>query len=204
MNAITDILNRGARRVPTWALYIAGAIPLIWIVGQLFTGGLGVDPVKAMEQQVGRTGLKFLVVGLAITPLRSFAGINLIRFRRALGLLGFFYILAHLLIWLLLDIQLLWGQIGADIVKRPYITIGMAAFTMLLPLAITSNNFSLRRMGAAAWRQLHKLTYFAVVAGGVHYVMVVKGWQLQPFVYLAIILALLALRLKWPRRRILA
>ncbi|SEJ05672.1 sulfoxide reductase heme-binding subunit YedZ [Pseudooceanicola nitratireducens] len=196
---LTQAINQGARRVPTWVLYIVGAVPPIWLFIAGLTGGLGVDPVKAMEHQMGEWALWLLIAGLCITPLRRFARINLLRFRRAIGLLAFFYIVGHLLVWLVLDVQIL-SQIWRDILKRPYITIGMAAFVLLIPLAVTSNNFSIRQMGAR-WRQLHKLVYLAAVLGAVHFVMLVKGFQYEPLIYLGVVLALLALRLPILSRR---
>ncbi|MBY6155914.1 protein-methionine-sulfoxide reductase heme-binding subunit MsrQ [Pseudooceanicola nitratireducens] len=196
---LTQAINQGARRVPTWVLYIVGAVPPIWLFIAGLTGGLGVDPVKAMEHQMGEWALWLLIAGLCITPLRRFAGLNLLRFRRAIGLLAFFYIVGHLLVWLVLDVQIL-SQIWRDILKRPYITIGMAAFVLLIPLAVTSNNLSIRRMGAR-WRQLHKLVYLAAVLGAVHFVMLVKGFQYEPLIYLGVVLALLALRLPILSRR---
>ncbi len=196
---LTQAINQGARRVPTWVLYIVGAVPPVWLFIAGLTGGLGVDPVKAMEHQMGEWALWLLIAGLCITPLRRFAGINLLRFRRAIGLLAFFYIVGHLLVWLVLDVQIL-SQIWRDILKRPYITIGMAAFVLLIPLAVTSNNFSIRKMGAR-WRQLHKLVYLAAVLGAVHFVMLVKGFQYEPLIYLGVVLALLALRLPILSRR---
>ena len=196
---LTQAINQGARRVPTWVLYIVGAVPPIWLFIAGLTGGLGVDPVKAMEHQMGEWALWLLIAGLCITPLRRFAGINLLRFRRAIGLLAFFYIVGHLLVWLVLDVQIL-SQIWRDILKRPYITIGMAAFVLLIPLAVTSNNLSIRKMGAR-WPQLHKLVYLAAVLGAVHFVMLVKGFQYEPLIYLGVVLALLALRLPILSRR---
>ncbi len=147
---------------------------------------------------MGELGLKVLIATLAITPLRKFAGLNLIKFRRALGLIGFAYIFLHLLVWLVLDVQIV-SQIIKDILKRPYITIGMAGFVMMLPLAVTSNNWSIRKLGSK-WRGLHKLFYPAILLGAVHFVMLVKGWQVEPLVYLAIVVALLATRVKMPKR----
>ena len=161
-------------------------------------GGLGVEPIKELEHEYGELALKLLIVGLAITPLRTHLGINLIRFRRAIGLMAFFYVAAHLLVWLVLDVQIL-SQIWADILKRPYITIGMAGFLVMLPLALTSNNWSVRKLGPK-WRQLHKLTYLAVLLGGLHFIMLVKGFQLEPLVYMAVIVGLLLLRLPGKRR----
>ncbi len=154
---------------------------------------MGPEPIKALEHAYGETGLKLLVLTLAVTPLRKYTGVSLLKFRRALGLSAFFYILAHLAVWLVLDVQLI-GQIWADIIKRPYITVGMAGFAALLPLAVTSNNASIRKLGAAGWRKLHKLTYLAALLGGAHYIMLVKGIQLEPLVYMAVIVGLLATR----------
>lgn len=189
-------VNGALKRVPTYTLYIAGVVPLIYLVTLLFTGGLGIDPVKALEHRVGKIGLQFLVAVLAVTPLRRFTGLNLIKFRRALGLLTFFYIAVHLAVWLALDIQFYWGEIWADILKRPYITIGMTGFALMLPLAITSNNRSIRWMGAVKWRILHKLTYLSSIAGALHYVWLVKGWQIEPLIYMAVVLGLMATRIR--------
>lgn len=187
-------VNSATRRLPVWAVYLLGVLPFVWLVVQLFTGQLGVDPVKAIEHELGLCGLYFLVGGLAITPARKFLGLNLIKYRRAIGVLSFFYVAMHLLVWLVLDIQLRWGEIWDDIIKRPYITIGMLSFLALLPLALSSNNISVRKLGPQAWRNLHKLTYVAVPLGAVHYVMIVKGWQIEPLLWLGAILALLLLR----------
>ncbi|MGH1370136.1 MAG: protein-methionine-sulfoxide reductase heme-binding subunit MsrQ [Maritimibacter sp.] len=196
---IAQTVNAALRSVPTWPLYLVALIPPIWLFYAGVTGGLGVDPVKAMEHEMGELGLQVLIIGILVSPLRKFTGISLLKFRRAIGLIGFFYIACHLAVWLFLDVQI-WSQIWADILKRPYITIGMAGFVLMIPLAITSNNKSIRLLGGT-WRKLHKLVYPAVILGGVHYVMLVKGWQVEPLVYLAIILGLLATRIKIPTPR---
>jgi methionine sulfoxide reductase heme-binding subunit len=192
---MVQAINSALRRVPPLALYLAGLVPLLWLVWLLVSGALGVDPVKRIEHQLGEWALQLLLAGLAITPLRRFAGVNLIRYRRAIGLLAFLYVTLHLTTWLLLDIQLRWSEIWADIVKRPYITAGFASFVALLPLAITSNNRSVRRMGARAWQNLHRLTYFAALAGAVHYIWLVKAWPPEPLVYLGLTVFLLIVRL---------
>jgi methionine sulfoxide reductase heme-binding subunit len=196
-----DHLNRLLKRAPAWPLYMLCAAHVFWLFYLGLTGGLGVEPIKALEHAYGEAGLKLLVVTLAVTPLRRFSGVNLLKFRRALGLCSFFYIAGHLSVWLVLDVQQV-GQIWADIVKRPYITVGMAGFALLLPLALTSNNASIRRMGAASWRKLHKLTYLAAILGAVHYVMLVKGFQIEPIVYLAVILGLIGSRFIERQRKI--
>lgn len=193
-------LNTALKRVPAWSVYMLGLLLLTWLVVQVFTGGLGVDPVKAIEHRLGSLGLQFLLAGLCVTPLRQFAGLNLLRYRRALGLVCFAFVSLHLATWLLLDLQLRWAEIGADLYKRPYIIVGMLGLAALVPLAITSNNASIRRMGAAGWQKLHRLTYFAVFAGALHYLLLVKTWTTEPLVYFALTLALLALRVA-PKRR---
>ena len=164
---------------------------------------MGVEPIRALEHELGLFGLKLFIVVLAVTPLRTYAGISLFRIRRALGLLVFYYITLHLLVWLFLDVQI-WSQILGDILKRPYITIGMAAFVLLIPLAVTSNNWSVRKLGAMRWRVWHRLTYPAAILGGLHYVMLAKTWQVEPTLYLATILLLLAMRIRWNRGRVAA
>ncbi|WP_298859702.1 protein-methionine-sulfoxide reductase heme-binding subunit MsrQ [uncultured Sulfitobacter sp.] len=196
MSSVVDKINGAVRRVPTWAVYILYLLPVPWLLYLAQTGGLGREPIKALEHELGEIALQLLIIGLCITPLRQHLGLNLLKFRRTLGLLAFTYVALHLLVWVVLDMSLLWGQMWADIWKRPYITIGMAGFMALLPLAITSNNLSVRKMGAASWRKLHKLTYVAVILGGIHYIWLVKGIQFEPIIYMAVILGLIALRYK--------
>lgn len=200
MTDLVDGLNRGLRQVPTWVLYLLLVLPAPWYLYQGATGGLGVEPIKALEHTLGELALQLAIVGLAVTPMRRLVGVNLLKFRRAIGIMTFVYVFLHLLVWLVLDVQIL-GQIWADIVKRPYITVGMAGFALMVPLAITSNHWSVRRLGPR-WRKLHRLTYPAVILGGVHYVMLAKGFQIEPLLYLGVILALLAARLRGlPRLR---
>ncbi|MEM6638233.1 MAG: protein-methionine-sulfoxide reductase heme-binding subunit MsrQ [Pseudomonadota bacterium] len=201
---LTDKINRTARKVPSWPIYVAGTLPLLWLVFLLFTGGLGVDPVKSLEHRLGEIGLQFLVASLAVTPLCRYARLNLIKFRRAIGLLAFYYVLLHVLVWLLLDMQLIWSEILKDLYKRPYIFIGMVGFLALIPLALTSNDYSIKKMGAAAWRKLHKLAYLAGIAGALHYMMLVKAWPIEPILYCAAVAALLLIRAEWSLQRRLA
>ena len=191
--AFAQRINGWVRRGPAWPLYGFGALYMAWLFWQALNG-VSVEPIDWLERAYGITALKFLVATLAVTPLRRFAGVNLLKFRRALGLLVFFFVLAHLLVWALLDVQAL-GAVWADIVKRPYITIGMGAFLMLVPLALTSNNASVRRLGGISWRKLHWLTYPVALLGGVHYIWLARGFAIEPLVYMALILGLLATRL---------
>ncbi len=191
---MVERLNAVFRRVPTWWIYLAGVLHIGWLFWLGLTGGLGVEPIKALEHAYGEMGLNLLVAGLVITPLRRFLGLNMIRFRRALGLVAFAYICAHFLVWLILDVQMI-AQIWADILKRPYITVGLAGFVVLVPLAVTSNNMSVRKLGAG-WRKLHKLTYIAAVLGVVHFLMLVKGFPVEPLIYVMAIAGLLLLRIR--------
>lgn len=193
-----DRLNGLLRRVPIWAIYVVGVLPAPVLLYMGATGGLGVEPIKALEHKLGELALQMLIAGLAITPLRRYLGLNLIRFRRSVGLLTFYYVTCHLLVWLLLDVQIA-SEIWADILKRPYITIGMLSFVTMLPLAITSNSWSVRRLGRA-WHKLHKAVYACAILGGLHFVMLSKGFQIEPLLYLAAILALLALRMPGKRK----
>ena len=189
-------VNQIIRRMPVWAVYLLGALPAPWLFYLGLTGGLGVDPIEALEHRYGELALQMLVAVLAISPLRRFLGLNLLKFRRALGVLTFVYVSLHLLVWLVLDVQIP-SQIWADILKRPYITVGMAAFVLLLPLAVTSNNLSVRKLGPR-WRVLQRLVFPAAILAGLHYVMLAKGFQIEPLVYLSSIIILVLLRVPFP------
>lgn len=175
-------------------IYALGLLPAIWLFWQALGGGLGADPVKALEHRYGELALQLFIASLAVTPLRRFLGINLMIWRRAIGVLCFVYALLHLMVWLFLDVQIP-AQIIADIAKRPYITVGMVAFVLILPLAITSNTASVRWLGAR-WRRLHRLAYPAAILAALHYVLLAKGFQIEPLVYLGAVLGVLALRLR--------
>jgi sulfoxide reductase heme-binding subunit YedZ len=196
-----SFLNQPLRRVPPWTIYVASAAWCAWLFYLAAAGRMGPEPIKALEHAYGIYALKLIVAILLITPLRKWTGLNLLRFRRAIGVSAFFVVVAHFAVWAILDVQT-FARVWADIVKRPYVTIGMASLVLMLPLAITSNDRSLRKLGAAAWRKLHLLTYPVAVLAGLHFVWLVKGFQIRPLLYLVVIVGLLALRLKWKRRPI--
>lgn len=190
-------INQTARRIPAWTIYLAGLTLAGWVI---FTSLATPDPAKVLERVLGLRGLQILLATLLITPLR-WAGLNLVKFRRALGLTGFLFISLHFLTWMLLDLGLRWSEILNDLVKRPYIIIGFAALLLMVPLAVTSNNASIKRLGAAGWKRLHWLTYPAILAGAVHFVMIGKVYTLESGLYLLAVLGLLlARRLKSQRR----
>lgn len=201
MMTATQRINAVLRWVPPTTIYIVGIGWAAWLFWLAATGGLGVEPIEALEHRYGKLALQLIVLGLAVTPLRQWTGINLMPFRRAIGVLAFIYVTAHLLVWAVLDVQSL-SAIWADIVKRPYVTIGMAGFALLLPLGLTSNNWAVRRLGALRWRALHRLVYPAAVLGALHYIWQAKGFQIEPVAYLAAILVLVALRIRSAARRV--
>ena len=188
-------INTALRRVPSWAVYLAGLIPLAWVVWLTLTGGIGVDPVKAIEHRLGKIALWFLIGGLAITPARRFLGINLIKYRRAIGLLAFFYVALHLIAWVVLDMGMLWAQAAADLIKRPYLFFGITAFVLLIPLAVTSNNASIRKLGKN-WRRVHMLVYPAVALGVIHYLWQMKVISSEGWLWLGVFVALMAIRFR--------
>lgn len=181
-----------------WALYAVGLLPGLYAFYLGIFGGLGADPVRAFEHLLGLWALRFLCLGLAVTPLRDLFGINLISYRRALGLLAFYYVLAHFAVYLTLDRGLILSSIAGDILKRPYIMLGMAGLLMLIPLALTSNQWSIRRLGAR-WNKLHKLTYAILLVAILHYALSLKVIDPEAAFYIVVTIVLLGYRLVRPK-----
>lgn len=187
-------LNRWLRRIPVWLVWLLGLIPLALLIADTLTGGLGVEPVRDIEHRLGRTALYFLVASLAVTPLLRLMRVNLIRYRRALGLLCFTYAVLHLLAWVSMDMAFLWAQMSRDLLKRPYLFFGMAGFAILLALAVTSNNRAIRYMGMG-WRRLHQLIYVAAPLVVLHWIWALKTFPVIPAIWMGVILGLLLVRL---------
>lgn len=163
-----------------------------WLTG---SGGLGADPVAEIEHRLGLWALRFLLVTLAITPLRQATGqAALLRFRRMMGLYAFVYASLHLLAYLVLDLRGYWTQVFEEIVKRPYITVGFLAWLMLVPLAVTSTRSAMRRLGRH-WGRLHKAIYAIAVLAILHFWWVVKSDIREPMLYALVLAALLGWRL---------
>ncbi len=190
-----DSVNGALKRIPVLPLYALAAMPMVWLFWQALNGMLGADPMRTLEQEYGQWALRFLIATLLVTPLRERGGWNFLRFRRFLGLMAFWYALAHWMVYIVLDKQLALLPIINDLLKRPYIMFGMLAFLCFATLAATSNDWSIRRLGALAWRKLHRLVYVAAIAVVAHYLLLVKSWTFEPLAYAAILLALLAMRL---------
>jgi sulfoxide reductase heme-binding subunit YedZ len=195
----------GAIRALKVVLFLLCLVPLGKLALETFgVAGLslGANPVEELLHRLGKWGLNFLVITLAVTPLRRLSGWNwLIRFRRMLGLFAFFYVSLHFLTYAGLDQRFDLAAILEDIAERPYITLGMTALVLLLPLALTSTNAMMRRLGRR-WQQLHHLVYPITILGVWHFYWQVKLDTLEPSIYAAILAALLGYRLvDWRRRR---
>lgn len=186
-------VNALLRRIPEWAVWLLGGLPLLLLGYDTLTGQLGVDPVRDIEHRLGRTALYFLIASLAVSPARRLFRLNATHLRRVLGLLCFSYASLHLAAWVVFDMGLLWPQMLRDVIKRPYLIFGMASFVILILLAITSNRFSIRRLGRG-WGRLHKLVYPAAVLASLHWLWALKLWTAWPLFCAGTILLLLSLR----------
>ena len=178
-------------------------VPGLLLLGDAFeiTGSLGANPVEEIQDRLGNWGLRFIMIALAVTPLRRVTGWNwLQRFRRMLGLFAFFYTMLHFLVWLFLDQGVLWSAILEDIAKRPFITLGFAALLILAAMAATSTAGMRRRLGRR-WQQLHYGAYVVGVLGVWHYWWQVKKDIREPLIYAAILAVLLGLRLWYQYRK---
>lgn len=199
---LVESANRIFRKIPTGPLYILGFFPAAVLLYCGVTNQLGADPVARLERQLGEWALQLLIASLLVTPLRNWFNINLVKFRRPLGLFAFYYVVMHLLAYLLLDKQLEWDPIIKDITKRPYIIVGVIALLGLIPLAITSNNWMIRKLGPVKWRRLHKLAYFIAPLGAAHYLLLVKAWPPEPILYCLVVAALVGYRFTTLKGRI--
>lgn len=181
-------------------LFILALVPAALLVRAGLTGTLGVNPAETLQLETGVWALRFLLLTLAVTPLRRITGWNrLIQYRRMLGLFAFFYASCHFLTYLVLDQFFAFGSILKDVVKRPFITVGMLAFVLMIPLALTSTKGWIRRLGRR-WQALHRLVYVSAIAGAVHYLWKVKLAAGPPVYYAAAVGVLLGFRIVWQFR----
>lgn len=184
--------------ISIWVLYAIGLAPAIWTFYLGATNHLGADPVKTFERFLGLWVIRFLILTLAVTPLRNLEVFNGLRYRRALGLLAFYYAAMHFTTYAVLDQALHVSAIVADVIKRPFITFGMIGLTLLIPLAVTSNAWSIRRLGSR-WSRLHKLIYPAAALGALHYSMATKVLGMEQYIYIGLLLLLLGYRIARPK-----
>lgn len=183
------------------AIFALSLLPLAWLAGRALTDGLGVNPIETLNRFLGDWALRFLLIALAVTPLRRLTRwAPLARLRRMMGLFAFFYLCLHLASYVGLDLFFDWAALWQDVAKRTYITLGMAAAVLLVPLAVTSTDGMIRRLGGRAWRRLHMLVFPAAILGVAHYWMMVKADIRQPLLHAVVLAVLLGSRL-WAMRR---
>ena len=183
-------------------LFVVCLLPLVRLIVLGFTDGLGANPIEFITRSTGTWTLTFLLVTLSITPLRKILNQpGLVRLRRMFGLFAFFYVSLHFITYIWLDQFFDLAEIAKDIVKRPFITVGFLAFVLLIPLAATSNDAVIKRMGAQRWQRLHRLVYVIGILGVVHYWWLVKKDLTQPIIYASVLAMLLAYRIVAARQR---
>ena len=181
-------------------LFSVCLVPFLALVIGAVNNTLGTNPVETMTHETGEWTLRFLLVTLAITPLRRLSGKSwLIKLRRMLGLYAFFYACLHFMTYIWFDQYFDWMEVIRDVPKRPFITVGFTAFVLLIPLAVTSNNKMMRRL-KKNWVKLHKLVYVIAVLGVLHFLWLVKADTLEPLIYASILLILLGYRAYYQRR----
>ncbi len=178
-------------------VFLVSLLPLAWIGWLAWQGELGANPVETLSHRSGDWSLRFLLLTLAVTPVRRWTGWNrLQQFRRMLGLFAFFYVSLHFAVYLIFDQFFDWTAIVADVAKRPYVTVGFTAFLLLIPLAITSTHGMMRRLGHN-WQRVHRLVYLIAVLGVLHYAWLVKADLSEPLLYGGTLVVLLGYRLWW-------
>jgi sulfoxide reductase heme-binding subunit YedZ len=184
--------SRVALKIAVWVVSLA---PLAGLLYRYWTDDLTANPIEYVTRELGDTALRLLLASLALTPLRILFGLGgLVTLRRLLGLLAFFYVCLHFAVWIVLDHFFDWHTMADDIVKRPWITVGVSALVLLVPLAATSTTGMIKRLGGVAWRRLHRLVYVAAVLGVLHYIWLAKKVLVQPWVYATVLAVLLGIR----------
>ena len=187
--------NRFLKWIAKPVVFLLCLAPLALLTWNLFTGNIGFNPLEDITHATGQWTLRFLLITLAVRPLRQLTGLNeFIRFRRMVGLFAFFYGLTHFTIFVWMDHRLDWAAIVRDIPERPFITVGFTSFVTMVPLALTSTKRWIGRLGGKRWRLLHRLVYVSAVAGVVHYLWVGKVIELGPVTYVTILTLLLGFR----------
>lgn len=195
-------MRRRARITLKALVWAACLTPLALLLSRALTGALGANPIETLTRTLGDWTLRLLLASLAMTPLRLLFGVAWpVTLRRLLGLFAFFYACLHFSVWIVLDHFFDWQEMLADVLKRPYITVGVLALTLLVPLAATSTVRMVKRLGAANWKRLHRLVYAVGILGVLHYLWLAKAGVNDPYLYVGILTLLLGIRLwNWLRR----
>ena len=189
-------MTRHTRIVVKTGVWCLCLLPLVVLVYRAFSDGLGANPISYVTNWLGQWTFRLLLFSLALTPLRIVTGLAWpVLLRRLVGLFTFFYAGLHFLVWILIDHYFNWDQMLADLVKRRYITVGMLALSLLIPLAITSTNGMVKRLGGTAWRRLHRIVYLVGVLAALHFLWLSKGFRPDAFLYAGILTVLLGIRL---------
>jgi len=177
-------------------VFVNAGVPLVLLLWDWWRGQLGADPLNFVTRSTGTLTLVFLLLTLAVTPARKITGVQwLIRFRRMLGLYAFFYGFVHFLCYLWFDKAFRLGEVVADVTRRRFILVGMLGFFLMAPLAVTSTNRMIKRLGGKRWARLHKLVYVSAVAGVFHFYLLVKADTTKPLIFALVLAALLGYRL---------
>ena len=184
------------KHLPVSLLYLILLIPIPLYFYWGVENQLVPDPLRFLEHKYGELGLVFLLITLSISPLLRYAKINLMKFRRCVGLVAFYYVISHICVYFFLDIGLSMDLLLSDLQKRYYIIAGFFAFITLIPLALTSNNFSLRKLNTKIWNKIHSFVYVAIILSIFHFILMSKTWTGELYFYTLITVIILALKLK--------
>ena len=184
------------KHLPVSLLYLILLIPIPLYFYWGIVNQLGPDPLRFLEHKYGELGLVFLLITLSISPLLRFAKFNLMKFRRCVGLVAFYYVISHICVYFFLDIGLSMDLLLSDLQKRYYIIAGFLAFITLIPLALTSNNFSLRKLNIRTWNKIHSFVYVAIILSIFHFILMSKTWTGELYFYTLVTVIILVLKLK--------
>ena len=189
-------LNTLFRSLPVPLVYFFLLIPIPFYFFLGVANRLGPDPLRYLEHKYGELGLIFLLVTLSISPILRYPKINLVRFRRCIGLVSFYYIVSHVCIYVFLDIGLSLEMLMSDLKKRYYIIAGFFAFITLIPLAVTSNNYAVRKFNIRTWKKIHNFIYIAIILSIFHFILMSKTWTGELYFYIAVTVIILILKIK--------
>jgi methionine sulfoxide reductase heme-binding subunit len=201
MSPVSPVFRPSVIKLAKVVLFLGALVPQALLIRGALIGDLGVNPAETIQLETGRWAFKFLLLSLAVTPVRRITGWNpIIQFRRMLGLFAFFYAFCHFAAYWSFDLGFAFAAMIGDVLKRPFIAFGFAALLLMLPLALTSTKGWIRRMGKR-WTQLHRLVYVAAVLAALHFALKVKVFTGDPVIYAAIVTVLLGFRVVWYMRK---